>query len=164
MSSELPPDFFNRPLAEVDPEIADVLQSTEAAVRQLVSRARKHMTSDRRAPVAAVAQRELLTAFVAAARSGDMAALERLRHRAGEIRRHVFTLCWRQKRELIGIYQSQFRASPSALHFRPAAFPLVVRSSFLTERSGAIPGWGRRRSNCLVGRHRHTRCRWLKRG
>ncbi len=25
MSSELPPDFFNRPLAEVDPEIADVL-------------------------------------------------------------------------------------------------------------------------------------------
>ena len=59
-------------------EIADVLQSTEAAVRQLVSRARKHMTSDRRTPVTAVAQRELLTTFVAAARSGDMAALERL--------------------------------------------------------------------------------------
>jgi glycine hydroxymethyltransferase len=27
MSIELPPDFFNRPLADVDPEIADVLQS-----------------------------------------------------------------------------------------------------------------------------------------
>src|SRR5207302_2042868 len=27
MSVELPPDFFNRPLAEVDPEIADVLAS-----------------------------------------------------------------------------------------------------------------------------------------
>ena len=25
MSAELPPDFFNRPLAEVDPEIAEVL-------------------------------------------------------------------------------------------------------------------------------------------
>ena len=25
MSTELPPDFFDRPLAEVDPEIADVL-------------------------------------------------------------------------------------------------------------------------------------------
>lgn len=60
------------------PEIADVLQSTEAAVRQLVSRARRHMASDRRAPVAEPEQRELLTTFVAAARSGDMAALERL--------------------------------------------------------------------------------------
>jgi RNA polymerase sigma factor (sigma-70 family) len=59
-------------------EVAEVLQSTEAAVRQLVSRARRHMTSDRRAPVAVGEQRELLTTFVTAARSGDMAALERL--------------------------------------------------------------------------------------
>jgi RNA polymerase sigma-70 factor (ECF subfamily) len=59
-------------------QIADVLQSTEPAVRQLVSRARKHMASERRTPASAAAQRELLTTFIAAARSGDMAALERL--------------------------------------------------------------------------------------
>ena len=59
-------------------DIADVLKSTEPAVRQLVSRARKHMTRDRRTPVTAAAQRELLTTFIGAARTGDMAALERL--------------------------------------------------------------------------------------
>ena len=59
-------------------QIADILQATEPAVRQLVSRARKHLASERRTPVSAAAQRELLTSFIAAARSGDMAALERL--------------------------------------------------------------------------------------
>lgn len=59
-------------------EIADILRSTEPAVRQLVSRGRKHMTGERRTPVTAAAQRELLTTFITAARSGDMAGLERL--------------------------------------------------------------------------------------
>ncbi|MEV6825187.1 RNA polymerase sigma-70 factor [Amycolatopsis sp. NPDC051102] len=59
-------------------QIADILSSTESAVRQLVSRARKHIAGERRAPVPAAEQRELLTAFLAAARSGDMASLERL--------------------------------------------------------------------------------------
>jgi RNA polymerase sigma-70 factor (ECF subfamily) len=59
-------------------QIADILRTSEAAVRQLVSRARKRMAGERRSPVSADRQRELLTAFVAAARSGDMAALERL--------------------------------------------------------------------------------------
>ena len=59
-------------------QIADILQSTEPAVRQLVSRARKHVTGERRTPVSAAAQRELLTSFIAAARSGDMTALEQL--------------------------------------------------------------------------------------
>jgi len=59
-------------------QIADILQSTEPAVRQLVSRARKRVTGERRAPVSAAAQRELLTSFIAAARSGDMTALEQL--------------------------------------------------------------------------------------
>ncbi|KDN24022.1 sigma-70 family RNA polymerase sigma factor [Amycolatopsis rifamycinica] len=58
--------------------IADILSSTEPAVRQLASRARKHIAGGRGAPVAAAAQRELLTAFLAAARSGNVAALERL--------------------------------------------------------------------------------------
>ena len=59
-------------------EIADVVQASEPAVRQLVSRARKRMTRERRVPVAAAAQKELLTTFIDAARSGEMAALERL--------------------------------------------------------------------------------------
>lgn len=59
-------------------QIADILQSTEPAVRQLVSRARKHVAGDRRVPVAADEQKELLARFIAAARSGDMAGLEKL--------------------------------------------------------------------------------------
>jgi RNA polymerase sigma-70 factor (TIGR02957 family) len=67
-------EAFDYPYAQ----IADILQSTEPAVRQLVSRARKHVAGDRRAPVAADEQKELLTRFIAAARSGDMAGLEKL--------------------------------------------------------------------------------------
>lgn len=59
-------------------QIAAILQSTEPAVRQLVSRARKHMTEERRTPASPAAQRELLTTFITAARSGDLAALEQL--------------------------------------------------------------------------------------
>jgi RNA polymerase sigma-70 factor (ECF subfamily) len=67
-------EAFDYPYAQ----IADILQSTEPAVRQLVSRARKHVTGERRTPASADAQRELLASFIAAARSGDMAGLERL--------------------------------------------------------------------------------------
>jgi len=59
-------------------EIADILALSEPAVRQLVSRARKHVQAERRAPVAPAEQRRLLAAFVAAARSGDLAVLENL--------------------------------------------------------------------------------------
>jgi RNA polymerase sigma-70 factor (TIGR02957 family) len=59
-------------------QIADILGATEPAVRQLVSRARKHVTGERRTPASAEEQKRLLTTFVAAARSGDMTALERL--------------------------------------------------------------------------------------
>ncbi|MFG2004222.1 RNA polymerase sigma-70 factor [Spirillospora sp. NPDC048911] len=60
------------------PQIADVIQTSEVAVRQLVSRARKHLRSERRAPVTDAEQRRLLTAFLAAARVGDLAALEKI--------------------------------------------------------------------------------------
>jgi DNA-binding CsgD family transcriptional regulator len=60
------------------PEIADILKLTEANVRQHVSRARQHLSSERRAPVAKEEQRRLLTAFVAAAQEGNVAALEGL--------------------------------------------------------------------------------------
>jgi RNA polymerase sigma-70 factor (ECF subfamily) len=58
--------------------IADVLRSSEAAARQLVSRARKLVAGQPRAAAPAGAQRELLAAFLRAARSGDLAALEAL--------------------------------------------------------------------------------------
>jgi RNA polymerase sigma-70 factor (TIGR02957 family) len=59
-------------------QIADILQMEEANVRQLVSRARKHITDSRRTPVSANEQRRLLEAFIAAAQKADMAALEGL--------------------------------------------------------------------------------------
>ncbi|MEU9885795.1 RNA polymerase sigma-70 factor [Sphaerisporangium sp. NPDC051011] len=59
-------------------QIADITRLNEAAVRQLVSRARKRVLVERRTPVARADQRRLLTAFVTAARAGDLAALEEL--------------------------------------------------------------------------------------
>jgi RNA polymerase sigma factor (sigma-70 family) len=59
-------------------ELAAMLQSTEPAVRQLVSRARKRIRAERRTEVSGSQQKKLLTAFVEAARSGDLAVLEQL--------------------------------------------------------------------------------------
>ena len=58
--------------------IADVVQLSEPAVRQLVSRARKHLAAERRTPASAPEQRRLLSAFLAAAQSGDLSELEGL--------------------------------------------------------------------------------------
>ncbi|MDQ0934366.1 sigma-70 family RNA polymerase sigma factor [Streptomyces turgidiscabies] len=57
-------------------EIAGMLQLGQANTRQLVSRARKRLSAERRDPVDAAEHRRLLEAFVAAARHGDVAALE----------------------------------------------------------------------------------------
>lgn len=59
-------------------QIADILQLKEDNVRQLVTRARKHITDERRASVSSSDQRRLLDAFLAAAQMGDFAALEAL--------------------------------------------------------------------------------------
>ncbi|MCE7000956.1 RNA polymerase sigma-70 factor [Saccharothrix sp. S26] len=59
-------------------QIAEIIQATETAARQHVSRARRRLADERRAPVTGPEQRRLLTAFVAAARDGDLAALEEL--------------------------------------------------------------------------------------
>ena len=59
-------------------ELATMLQSTEPAVRQLVSRARKRIRAERRTEVSGSQQKKLLSAFVEAARSGDLAVLEQL--------------------------------------------------------------------------------------
>ena len=67
-------EAFDYPYAQ----IADILQATEPAVRQLVSRARRHVTGDRKIPAPPTAQRELLARFLDAARGGDLAGLEEL--------------------------------------------------------------------------------------
>jgi RNA polymerase sigma-70 factor (ECF subfamily) len=59
-------------------QIADILQMEEANVRQLVSRARKHIEDGRRTSVSSNEQRRFLKAFITAAQKGDMAALEGL--------------------------------------------------------------------------------------
>ena len=59
-------------------QIADILQMEEANVRQIVSRARKHIADGRYTPVSSREQRRLLNAFMAAARKGDMGELEGL--------------------------------------------------------------------------------------
>ncbi|MBW9092719.1 RNA polymerase sigma-70 factor [Microbacterium jejuense] len=58
--------------------IAEIVQSSEASARQLVSRARKHLASEKRAQVAATEQRRLLEAFLTAAQRGETEQLERL--------------------------------------------------------------------------------------
>lgn len=60
-------------------EVAEVLGRSEAACRQLVSRARRAVRGDRRRrAVAPEAHRALLERFLAAARHGDLDALESL--------------------------------------------------------------------------------------
>ena len=59
-------------------EIAQIIEVSEVSARQLVSRARKHLASGRRATVQPRQQQRLLEAFLAAARAGDVATLEKL--------------------------------------------------------------------------------------
>jgi RNA polymerase sigma-70 factor (TIGR02957 family) len=60
------------------PRIAEIIDSSEASARQLVSRARKHIADHRRRPVPSGKRQELLDSFLSAARTGDLAALEGL--------------------------------------------------------------------------------------
>ncbi|MCK2029480.1 RNA polymerase sigma-70 factor [Microbacterium galbinum] len=60
------------------PRIAEVISVSVVSARQLVSRARAHLSSERRIAVAPTAQRSLLEAFLVAARKGDAAQLEKL--------------------------------------------------------------------------------------
>ena len=67
-------EAFDYPYAQ----IGDVLQVKEDNARQLVTRARKHIAAERRAPVDSAEQKRLLEALVAAAQQGDLQRLERL--------------------------------------------------------------------------------------
>ncbi|KAA0929103.1 RNA polymerase sigma-70 factor [Streptomyces apricus] len=57
-------------------QVADILETSEANARQLVSRARKHLAAERREQVGRGEHRRLLEVFLAAARTGDLKVLE----------------------------------------------------------------------------------------
>lgn len=59
-------------------QIAEVIHQTQTNVRQLVSRARKHLGDERRTAAGVVEHRPLLDAFVVAARTGNLTPLEQL--------------------------------------------------------------------------------------
>ncbi len=59
-------------------QIAEVLDTTEANARQLARRARDHLAGERRAPARPQEISRLLDAFLSAARSGNLDALEQL--------------------------------------------------------------------------------------
>ncbi|MFG2544203.1 RNA polymerase sigma-70 factor [Streptomyces sp. NPDC048594] len=56
--------------------IAEILETSEANTRQLVSRGRKHLAAERKEAVTPTAHRRLLEVFLAAARTGDLSGLE----------------------------------------------------------------------------------------
>ncbi|GGW97132.1 RNA polymerase sigma-70 factor [Streptomyces chartreusis] len=56
--------------------IAEILETNEANTRQLVTRARKHMTAERKEPVSSTAHKRLLEVFLDAARTGSLSGLE----------------------------------------------------------------------------------------
>ncbi|MDX3095574.1 RNA polymerase sigma-70 factor [Streptomyces sp. ME01-24h] len=59
-------------------QIADVLGQSNANARQLVSRARKHLAAEKRSSIVAGDHQRFLTAFVAAAKAGDIGVLEEM--------------------------------------------------------------------------------------
>jgi hypothetical protein len=67
-------EAFNYPYKE----IGEVLHVEETNARQLVTRARQHVTDGRRTRASNGEQRRLLDAFIAAAQTGNLAELERL--------------------------------------------------------------------------------------
>ncbi|HEY9329601.1 MAG TPA: RNA polymerase sigma-70 factor [Streptomyces sp.] len=56
--------------------IAEILETTEANARQLVSRGRRHLAAERKEAVSPKAHRRLLEVFLSAARTGDLSVLE----------------------------------------------------------------------------------------
>jgi DNA-directed RNA polymerase specialized sigma24 family protein len=59
-------------------DIADLLGLEEANARQVVTRARQHITNRRSTPASSTERTRFLQAFVAAAKNGDIASLEGL--------------------------------------------------------------------------------------
>ncbi|MER7663660.1 RNA polymerase sigma-70 factor [Streptomyces sp. NPDC096193] len=60
------------------PQIAEILDTSDANARQLVSRSRKHLAAERKEPVDPAEHRRLLEGFLTAAQKGDLATLEHI--------------------------------------------------------------------------------------
>jgi RNA polymerase sigma-70 factor, ECF subfamily len=58
--------------------IAEIIQATEVTTRQLVSRARKRLATERQKSVAVAERTRFFTAFLAAAQTGQLTVLEQL--------------------------------------------------------------------------------------
>ena len=96
-------------------QITDILQMEEANVRQLVSRARKHIADGRRTTVSSDEQRRFLEAFISAAQKGDLAGLEGLFAEDVFLTRMVVGLCARRGSQFLAASVWQ-RAVPPSLH------------------------------------------------
>ncbi|ANB04384.1 RNA polymerase subunit sigma-24 [Streptomyces ambofaciens] len=59
-------------------QVAAILETSEGNTRQLVSRARKHLATERREQVSRSEHQRLLEVFLTAAQTGDLATLERV--------------------------------------------------------------------------------------
>jgi RNA polymerase sigma-70 factor (ECF subfamily) len=57
-------------------QIAEILETSEANTRQLVSRGRRHLAAERREQVSRTEHQRLLEVFLTAAQTGDLKALE----------------------------------------------------------------------------------------
>lgn len=94
-------EAFDYPYAQ----IAEVLGQSNANARQLVSRARKHLAAEKRSSIVAADHQRFLTAFVAAARAGDVGVLEEMfaedvvsySDGGGEVRASKFPVVGRQR-------------------------------------------------------------------
>ncbi|MEU1616643.1 RNA polymerase sigma-70 factor [Streptomyces sp. NPDC005722] len=94
-------EAFEYPYAQ----IAEILGQSNANARQLVSRARKHLAREKRVGVVAADHQRFLTAFVAAAKAGNVGVLEEMfaedvvsySDGGGEVRASKFPVVGRQR-------------------------------------------------------------------
>ncbi|MFF3949433.1 RNA polymerase sigma-70 factor [Streptomyces sp. NPDC001902] len=94
-------EAFEYPYAQ----IAEIIGQSNANARQLVSRARKHLAAEKRAGVVTADRQRFLTAFVAAAKAGEVGVLEDMfaedvvsySDGGGEVRASKFPVVGRQR-------------------------------------------------------------------
>ncbi|MEU8591548.1 RNA polymerase sigma-70 factor [Streptomyces sp. NPDC048664] len=114
-------------------QIAEIIGRTKENARQAVSRARRLLAEERRVSVATAEHQRLLTAFVAAARSGDVSELEELFARdvvsfadgGGAVRASKFPVQGRRRvaryvRAFAGVFWSGAVVEPVEVNGRPA--------------------------------------------
>jgi RNA polymerase sigma factor (sigma-70 family) len=111
-------EAFNYPYRK----IADILSLKEANVRQLVTRARDHVSGRRRVSASSAEQRRLLNVMLAACRSGDLTKLERL---------------------LVADIVSKPRRSGRSLSVGPRSFNQACRRPSVARQSSAGSSWAR---------------------